>query len=411
MNLSILNSFTAVPARLAFRILTCCLPASLIITVLLTPFTSFSQRTCVNAETVINSGVLTEVSTTAPLPEIIIIPVVVHIVYQQHEQNISNDQVKSQIAVLNKDFRMKNGDASFVPAAFRHLAADSRIEFRLATLDPSGVATNGITRTHTDVIAFGADDKIKSSAAGGADPWNRDEYLNIWVGNLSAGVMGYASTPGCSAERDGVVIRYSVFGTTANVAAPFNKGRTTVHEIGHWLGLRHIWGDAACGDDRVHDTPPQQGPTRGCPSGVVSSCTSGTAGNMYMNFMDFTNDECTNMFTHGQAERMRGLFASDGHRSALLSSNKAAGAEDIFWVEQAVPSKNLYPNPAADFVNVPVNGEVAGGAILRIHNHSGQVVKTAKVTSSAIRIDVSELSAGIYYVSSGTGKVMKFVKN
>lgn len=411
MNLSILQSFlTACPGS-AEHIRNFFLQIVLVSTIVISHLNASAQRACANAEPVVSEGVVTGASVTAPLPEIVIIPVVVHIVYERQEQNISNDQVKSQIAVLNKDFRMKNTDASFIPAAFRHLAADSRIEFRLATLDPSGVQTNGITRTHTNVTAFAADDRIKSAKTGGVDSWNRDEYLNIWVGNLNAGVMGYASTPGCAAEKDGVVIRYSVFGTTANVAAPFNKGRTAVHEIGHWLGLRHIWGDAACGDDRIDDTPPQQGPTRGCPSGVVSSCTSGAAGNMYMNFMDFTNDECTNMFTHGQAERMRALFAPDGHRAALLTSKKAVGAEEEYWVDQSPVQKNIYPNPAAAFVNIPLNSDMAAGTILRIHNHSGQVVKTARATSSALRIDVRHLTAGMYYVSMGNGKVMKFIKN
>src|SRR5688572_24874459 len=268
----------------------------------------------------VSSQVLNGSASTVAAPDVIIIPVVVHIVYHTDEQNISNDQVRSQIKVLNEDFRKKNIDAAYIPAAFKNLAADARIEFRLATVDPSGFTTDGILRRSTDVTAFGLDDKIKSSVLGGADAWNRDQYLNLWIGNLSGGMVGYASVPGCAPEKDGVVIKYSAFGTTFNVLAPFNKGRTAVHEIGHWLGLRHIWGDTDCGDDKIDDTPPQAGPTRGCPSGVVATCSSGAAGNMYMNFMDFTNDECTNMFTEGQTNRMRELFNAGGARVALLRS-------------------------------------------------------------------------------------------
>lgn len=367
---------------------------------------SVAQRTCVVSSDISDRSVVTESATAAPLPEVIVIPVVVHIVYQNGEQNISNEQVKSQIAVLNRDFRKKNADAAYIPASFKSLAGDAGIEFRLATVDPSGLPTNGIVRKSTTQIGFGIDDQIKSSSTGGDDPWNRDAYLNIWVGNLSGGVMGYASTPGCAPEKDGVVIKYTAFGTTANVKAPYHKGRTAVHEIGHWLGLRHIWGDAACGDDKIDDTPPQQGPTRGCPSGVVATCTSGAAGNMYMNFMDFTNDECTNMFTAGQVSRMRELFAGGGERVALLYSDKADGAlvdEDQQLSPQVV---HVYPNPAAEKITVRT-GE-AGKAVL-IYNHLGQVTKSLVSSGSTLEVNVKHFRPGMYYVSTG-GKSYKFIK-
>lgn len=371
---------------------------------------SFSQRTCVVATTTEQRSLMTETVTNAVAPDIITIPVVVHILYQTSEQNISNEQVKSQIAVLNQDFRLKNADAAFIPAAFKALAADTRIEFRLATVDPMGLPTTGIIRKKTAVAGFGIDDQIKFTAKGGDDAWSRNEYLNIWVGNLSGGAMGYASLPGCAPENDGVVIRYSAFGTTANVQAPFNKGRTTVHEIGHWLGLRHIWGDEACGDDRIDDTPPQAGPTRGCPSGVVSTCTSGAAGNMYMNFMDFTNDECTSMFTAGQAARMRDLFNGGGARLALLSSNKAEG-EAI--EEMATATRNnsiaIYPNPVADVMNVTLQDE-RNGTFLTIYNHLGQAAKRMVVSKRSMQIGTKDLAAGTYFISTGNGHSKMFIK-
>jgi hypothetical protein len=345
-----------------------------------------------------------------PVPDVIIIPVVVHVVYNSPDQNISNDQIRSQIHTLNQDFRKKNKDAAYIPAAFRSVAADAKIEFRLATIDPSGLATDGIVRKSTSVSAFGMDDKIKSSILGGDDPWNRDEYLNLWVGNLTPGTMGYASVPGCAAEKDGVVIKYSAFGTTSNVQAPFNKGRTTVHEIGHWLGLRHIWGDADCGDDKIDDTPPQAGPTRGCPSGVISTCTSGAAGNMYMNFMDFTNDECTNMFTLGQAARMRQLFVAGGARTALLYSTKAEGAvtdeEEI--ADQSTPKIRLFPNPAVNKLSVQLNSNTAGDII--IYNNLGQVAKRFAITKTSMDLNIASLKSGMYFISIGGKGSYKFIK-
>jgi hypothetical protein len=359
---------------------------------------------CFNATSQVSNGS----ASTVAIPDVIIIPVVVHIVYNTAGQNISNDQVRSQMKVLNEDFRKKNKDAAYIPAAFRDLAADSRIEFRLATVDPSGFITNGIVRKSTAVSGFVQDDKIKSSALGGDDPWNRDQYLNLWVGNLTGGVMGYASVPGCSPEKDGVVISYKAFGTTANVTAPFNKGRTTVHEIGHWLGLRHIWGDADCGDDKIDDTPPQAGPTRGCPSGIIATCSSGAAGNMYMNFMDFTNDECTNMFTVGQANRMRELFAAGGARSSLIYSDKASGAEEDLY-EESIAKTRLYPNPAVDFINITLGSPVNDKII--IYNNLGQVTKQIAVTKSQMNIDVKDLKSGMYFISFGGKEVLKFIKN
>lgn len=412
MNLSILVSRTYRQVspqpqfrRLFFRILPIC--------AILISVSTFGQRSCIIKEDLVNNPLMTESGIAAPMPEVIIIPVVIHVLYNTPEQNISKDQIRSQMAVLNQDFRKKNADAAFIPAAFRDLAGDSRIEFRLATIDPSGLSTDGIIRKPTSVTGFGIDDKIKSSLTGGDDAWDRNHYLNIWVGNITGGVMGYASTPGCDASKDGVVIRYTAFGTTANVSAPFNKGRTAVHEIGHWLGLRHIWGDTACGDDRIEDTPPQEGPTRGCPSGVVATCSSGASGNMYMNFMDFTNDECTNMFTRGQAARMRELFAAGGARSAMLHSGRAAGADDDYSVSsQSSTNKfNLYPNPARSFIQVYTGEEWPAGRQLSIYNLAGQVVKSINVNSQNARIDLTQLKAGMYYLSAGDGKVMKFVKS
>ncbi|MBA4166226.1 MAG: T9SS type A sorting domain-containing protein [Chitinophagaceae bacterium] len=343
-------------------------------------------------------------------PEVITIPVVVHVVYNNTQQNISDDQVRSQILVLNKDYRKKNADASYIPAAFKNLAGDAHIEFKLATIDPAGMPTNGIIRKSTSEASFAADDKIKSSLTGGDDGWNRNQYLNLWTGNITGGILGYASAPGCAAAKDGVVIRYNAFGTTSNVQPPFNKGRTATHEIGHWFGLRHIWGDSPCGDDRIEDTPPQAGPTRGCPSGVIVTCTSGASGNMYMNFMDFTDDACTSMFTNGQVAKIHEVFAADGARYALLSSDKAAGADDIAASSAILDNVSVYPNPAVNELKVSFNWQDdLTGKQLIIYNHLGQVARQAIITKKEMIINLSGLKSGIYFISCG-GRARKFLK-
>jgi hypothetical protein len=368
-----------------------------------------AQRRCLIAEQISNNNVVEGNGAAAPFPGTIVIPVVVHVVYNNQEQNISNEQIRSQIAVLNKDFRKKNDDAAYIPAAFKDIAADAQIEFRLATIDPNGLPTNGITRTKTAINAFSEDNMIKSASSGGADAWNRDEYLNIWVGNLGAGIMGYASLPGSEPSVDGVVIRYSAFGTTNNVIAPFNRGRTTVHEIGHWLGLRHIWGDSDCGDDRIDDTPPQQGPTRGCPSGVVASCSNGATGSMYMNFMDFTNDECTNMFTGGQVEKMRSQFSIGAARYALLSSGKAVGAHDDYASPLQETLVSVYPNPGNNHINVRIADHLLG-ADLTLYSLRGEQIHRTVARASITRVSLDRFAPGVYFVKVGAEKIVKVIR-
>lgn len=249
---------------------------------------------------------------------VVSIPVVVHVVYNTTSQNISDAQVLSQINILNQDFRKLNSDISLVPSAFSGLAADCEIEFCLAKRDPNGNATNGIVRKSTTVTSFSSNDNIKRNANGGSDPWNTSQYLNIWVGNLSGGLLGYAQFPGGTAATDGVVCLYTAFGNTGVAAAPFNKGRTATHEVGHWLNLRHIWGDATCGNDQVTDTPTQQTANYGCPSFPRVTCSNGPNGDMFMNYMDYTDDACMYMFTAGQKSRM--LAALNTTRASLLTS-------------------------------------------------------------------------------------------
>ena len=251
---------------------------------------------------------------------IVNIPVVVHVLYNTASQNISDAQIMSQIAVLNQDFAASNVDVSLVPSVFSGLVSNTQIQFCLAQQTPSGVSTTGIVRKSTTTTSFSSNDNVKRNANGGDDAWDATKYLNIWVCNLGGGLLGYAQFPGGAASTDGVVINYTAFGNMGTASAPYGLGRTTTHEVGHWLNLRHIWGDASCGNDQVGDTPTQQTSNFGCPTFPHVTCSNGANGDMFMNYMDYTDDACMYMFTAGQSTRMNALFASGGARVGLLSS-------------------------------------------------------------------------------------------
>lgn len=252
-------------------------------------------------------------------------------IYHKEEENISTEQILSQIKVLNDDFRRENSDTVNTPEAFRHLAGSLNIQFKLASVDPHGNPTNGITRTYTEKEQFSGysggyySDSMKYTSKGGRDAWDNKKYLNIWVCNISK-FLGYGTYPeqnGNHSPRDGVVVKYYYFGTTGNVMrAPFNKGRTLTHEVGHWLGLPHIFGfSSGCySDDFIDDTPKQYDQTVSCSTfPKVDQCTPQAPGIMFMNYMDYTDDGCKNMFTKGQVERMLSVLDPiDGMRKEIL---------------------------------------------------------------------------------------------
>lgn len=254
---------------------------------------------------------------------VITIPVVVHVVGNATVQNVSDAQINSQINRLNLDFRKLNTDVTNVPSVWTSLVADYEIEFCLARRDPNGNNTTGIIRKVTTATSFSTNDNVKRTANGGSDAWPASSYLNIWVCNLSGGVLGYAQFPGGNATTDGVVITYTGFGTMGTAQAPYNLGRTATHEVGHWLNLYHIWGNdgSSCnGSDQVGDTPNQGSEHYGCPSFPSVSCSNGPNGDMWMNYMDYTDDRCMYMFTNGQKSRSWTLFNAGGSRASLVTS-------------------------------------------------------------------------------------------
>lgn len=253
----------------------------------------------------------------------ITIPVVFHVVYYNSTQNISDARIMDQLAQLNKDFAAANSDLLKVPAAFQPRVGNTGIQFCLAQRDPNGNATTGIIRKQTTRTSFGTNNDVKYSSKGGSDAWPRDKYLNVWICNLSNGLLGYAQFPGGTAATDGVVVLFSSVGgeNVPGTATPYHLGRTLTHEVGHWLNLRHIWGDATCGNDFVDDTPTQQTSNTGCPTFPKVTCSNGPNGDMFMNYMDYTNDACMYMYTIGQGTRMNALFGPGGARAALLNSD------------------------------------------------------------------------------------------
>lgn len=257
--------------------------------------------------------------------QVITIPVVVHVVYNNATENISDQQIQSQIDVLNADFRKLNSDASSVPSVWSGIAADFEIEFCLAQRDPNGNSTTGINRVSTSSTSFSTNDNVKYTSLGGSDAWNSSSYLNLWVCDLGSGLLGYAQFPGGPSATDGVVIDYAYFGTIGTATSPYDLGRTATHEVGHWLNLYHIWGDdgtGCSGSDLCSDTPNQADETYGCytPSTIRISCSNGPDGDMWMNYMDYTDDACMYMFTSGQKSRATSLFTSTGSRYSLVSS-------------------------------------------------------------------------------------------
>jgi hypothetical protein len=242
---------------------------------------------------------------------VIEIPVIVNVIYRTSTENISATQIQSQIDVLNEDFNNTNADRTKVPAEFTDEQTSVGIRFVL----------EGVNRKYSSKRSWSTNDDMKFASKGGIDATTPATHLNMWVVNkmqsYGSTILGYAQFPGGNPATDGVVIGYNFFGRVGSVSSPFNLGRTATHEVGHWMNLRHIWGDATCGNDQVADTPPHNTYNYGCPTYPHKSTCAGTPVEMTMNYMDYTDDACMYMFTDGQKVRMDAIFASGGPRASF----------------------------------------------------------------------------------------------
>lgn len=342
--------------------------------------------------------------------EVMTIPVVVHVVWEKIEQNISDEQIRSQIEVLNKDFRNNNSLSVAIPSEFNNLIADMEIEFCLASRDPDGKATNGITRTQTsfefivDEYASNNRRRIKHEFLGGHSAWDTKKYLNIWVGKYTPGTLGEGCFPGiCSDAEDGIIVDPFVFGTKGTAAnnTPNNMGRTTTHEVGHYFDLRHLWGSKLgdCdSDDMVADTPAQFFPTDGCPNHPKTTCSSN---DLFMNYMDYTDDACMGMFSKGQ--KLRILATLNGARSGLLNSD---GCETVSasYHPSLIGKLKLYPNPTKDFLTLDFAFDVKEELTIRLINLVGKVVyQTISSPKAILQINGTDFPLGIYFVRIESG--------
>jgi len=342
-----------------------------------------------------------------------IIPVVFHVIYTTPAGNISDAQIIDQIAILNKEFNRQQADTVLTPLPFKPLAAPFSVEFRLATLDPNGNCTNGINRiynTLTNCSVYENDVKLLSY-------WPSNRYLNIWVtqsmhysGSTTCDGGGYATFPGGAANMDGINIRGDLIGNIGTAATNTQwgnfKGRYLIHELGHWFNLRHIWGDATCGNDLVSDTPPAVASNNSCPTfphNAFNQCGSGASGEMFTNYMDYTNGPCLNMFSAGQVTRMTAAINSNvsGRNNLWTTTNlQATGTNDPY----------TYPVPCAANPNVLANAPIVacvddsvkitdnsyGGKIAsRNWNFGGQ--GASSLTDSIVKVKYS--TPGIYSFS------------
>lgn len=347
------------------------------------------------------------------------IPVVVHIVYNTPEENLHDSVIFNQIERLNEDYRRLNADTINTRDTFNTIVGDTFIEFQLAMFDPSGNPTTGITRTATDVESFLGSgtfpaDGVKSTSAGGIDPWDQSHYLNIWVCDMSffgsPFLLGYATPPAdlphwpagsTDGLSDGVVIQYQAFGSNNPNALDLGTGplevlgRTATHEIGHYLGLRHIWGDGDCtAEDGIDDTPNAAAESSQDCNFSNNTCVDnigvlGDLPDMVENYMDYSAESCQNSFTQGQVDMMRNIL--EVYRYDLINGNPAIGFE-----EENHTHFSIYPNPANG--NVLITNLESENIQISIVTETGQFVQTMLLASHE-ELSLEGLTAGIYFIS------------
>ncbi len=323
---------------------------------------------------------------------VFIIPVVFHVIYNQNNpaQNISDAQVISQLDALNRDFRKRNDDTTNVESGFSF--TDTKIEFCLAKRDTNGNLTSGITRTSTTFTSIGVNNQYYVIRPA----WDADNYLNIWVGNFGAigqnEPIGVATPPGNpDKQKDGVLIDYEAFGTIGTANSPYNLGRTTVHEVGHWLGLFHPWGITAnncLDDDGISDTPNQENIYYFCPSPPRSSCNSK---DMLSNYMGYVNDACMGNFTTGQKEKMRTTIVQQKTSFILTKSCATVGIKEA---QSLLNNIQLFPNPVNEQLNIIIPDELnKNNIIVKLYSMEGKQIALKCSSNFLPTIDLKE---GIY---------------
>jgi len=332
----------------------------------------------------------------------ITIPVVVHIVWHEYEENLSYDLVLSQIEALNRDFNAENAYIQDIPDEFKSVIGNVDIRFCLAAIDSQGNSTIGIIRTYTNISEIGLTDDLYFTSNGGSDAWNTEKYLNIWVANTGKLISGLGTYPNQTLpEKTGVIIHPKYFGINGH--SKYGLGRVAAHEIGHYLGLKHLWADDLdCNtDDEVSDTPPQQEAHTGCPNYPQSGCSQSE---IFMNFMDYVDDPCMVMFTKGQADRM--LATINAYRSGLLENS----INCLTPYNSENNQLTIYPNPGSGLFVCRYGIAPMGIVKYEIYNSIGHLIKYEnKIINHEFIIDLQTFSAGIYLLKVG-GNIYKLVK-
>ncbi len=344
---------------------------------------------------------------------VLTIPVVFHIVWHDSTDNISDERILSQLDVLNTDYRKLNSDLFYVPDMFKKLSADMEIEFCLASIDPNGLPTPGITRNMTTVVDIGTQNtvtapyysKIKYTSLGGADGWDNEKYLNVWIGkfNENSYYLGQSTFPwkGLKTE-DGIRIDPQYVGVHCidAVKKKYSYGRTLTHEIGHYLGLLHPWDTSVCAiGDLVDDTPPQKYIYYGCPGTIMDDGCMTIP--MTMNFMEYTDDRCMAMFTKGQKARVDSILSI--YRPLLLTQNVACvtKTKDLELTESHV---KIYPNPTTSCLVLELGLEDTKEVQVQIWDVAARLIYNETMPNIAVRpIEIGFIPKGMYIMKIISG--------